>query len=221
MGNKIFAMTGINSEFIGLDLFFEKPMDLDPTDQTVNCHKFPTDAELCQAITAGESSALGVIYDRYASLVYRLALKMLSNPQEAEDLTQEIFLILWRSNTYNSARGSLGSFLTTLTRSRAIDKLRSRGSNFKFLQRWSQMMETETSPTTPFELASLKQRSHYVQTALSQLPEKQRQVLEMAYYEGMSQSEIAKNLNIPLGTIKTWCRQGLLNLKKHLQEFIE
>lgn len=214
-------MTGINLEFIGLDLFFEKPMDLDPTDQRVNCHEFQTDAELCQAITAGESSALGIIYDRYASLVYRLALKILTNPQEAEDLTQEIFLILWRSNTYNPTRGSLSSFLTTLTRSRAIDKLRSRGSNFKFLQRWSQMMATETSPPTPFESASLKQRSHYVKTALSQLPEKQRQVLEMAYYEGLSQSEIAKKLDIPLGTIKTWCRQGLLTLRKHLQEFIE
>jgi RNA polymerase sigma-70 factor (ECF subfamily) len=214
-------MTGINLEIIGSGLFFEKSMDLDPADDGVNCHDLQTDAELFRAMAAGQSSALGILYDRYASLVYRLALRILINPQEAEDLTQEIFLILWRGSTYNPSRGSLGSFLTTLTRSRAIDKLRSHGSHFKFLQRWSQAMTTEIPPPTPFESASLNQRSQYVQTALSQLPEKQRQVLEMAYYEGLSQSEIAKNLNIPLGTIKTWSRQGLLNLRKNLQDLIE
>jgi RNA polymerase sigma-70 factor (ECF subfamily) len=215
------AMTGINSEIIGSGLLCEKPMDLDSTDYRVHYQDLETDAELFRAMKAGQSSALGILYDRYASLVYRLALRILTNPQEAEDLTQEIFLILWRSGTYNPARGSLGSFLTTLTRSRAIDKLRSRCSNLKVIQRWSQMMATETSPPTPFESASLNQRSYFVQSALAQLPEKQRQVLEMAYYEGLSQSEIAKNLDIPLGTIKTWSRQGLLNLRKNLQDFIE
>ena len=180
-----------------------------------------TDAELVRALKSGQSSALGILYDRYASLVYRLALRILANPQEAEDLTQEIFLSLWRSGTYNPARGSLGSFLTTLTRSRAIDKLRSRGTNLKLLQRWSQTMATETPPPTPFESASLSQRSHYVRNALVQLPEKQRQVLEMAYYDGFSQSEIAKQLDIPLGTIKTWARLGLLKLRQNLKEFIE
>lgn len=193
----------------------------DPIDKITNCHALQTDAELSHAMKAGQSAALGILYDRYASLVYRLALKILLNPQEAEDLTQEIFLILWRSNTYNPSRGSLGSFLTILTRSRAIDKLRSRGSKLMFLQRWSQLIATENSQPTPLESASLKQRSHYVQAALSKLPDKQRQVLEMSYYEGLSQSEIAKKLNIPLGTIKTWCRQGLLNLRNNLQEFIE
>ncbi len=179
-----------------------------------------TDAELFCALKAGQSAALGILYDRYASLVYRLALRVLTNHQEAEDLTQEIFLTLWRSNTYNPDRGSLGSFLTTLTRSRAIDKLRSRGTNRKFIQRWRDM-NVETPPPTPFEEASLSQRSHYVRAALAQLPEHQRQVLEMAYYEGLSQSEISKRLNTPLGTIKTWARQGLLKLRKHLQDFIE
>ncbi|MBV8887304.1 MAG: sigma-70 family RNA polymerase sigma factor, partial [Chroococcidiopsidaceae cyanobacterium CP_BM_RX_35] len=117
------------------------------------------------------------------------------------------------------ARGSLGSFLTTLTRSRAIDKLRSRGTNLKFLQRWNQMIVIETPPT-PFDIASLNQRSQYVRDALAKLPEKQRQVLEMAYYDGLSQSEIAKQLETPLGTVKTWARQGLLNLRKNLQDFV-
>lgn len=214
-------MNGINAEIIGSGLFCKKPMDLDSAEYRVNCHDLQTDAELFQAMAAGQSSALGCLYDRYSSLVYRLALRILQNPQEAEDLTHEIFLNFWRSGSYNPTRGSLGSFLTTLTRSRAIDKLRSRGSNLKFIQRWSQMMVTETSPLTPFESASLTQRSHCVRNALAHLPEKQRQVLEMAYYDGLSQSEIAAQLDIPLGTIKTWSRQGLLNLRKNLQDFIE
>jgi RNA polymerase sigma-70 factor (ECF subfamily) len=196
-------------------------MDLDPADSKSTDRTSQTDAELARALKAGQSSALGILYDRYASLVYRLALKILVDPQEAEDLTQEIFLTFWRSGNYNPARGSVSSFLTTMTRSRAIDRLRSRSTNLKFLRRWSQTMVTETSPTTPFEAASLSQRSEYVRHALAQLPQKQRQVLEMSYYEGLSQSEIAKKLDTPLGTVKTWARQGLLNLRKHLQDSIE
>lgn len=201
--------------------YYSKPMEHDSVDSRANHKVQPTDAEVFHALQTGESGALGILYDRYASLVYRLALRILANTQEAEDLTQEIFLTLWRSGKYNPARGSLSSFLTTMTRSRAIDKLRSRSTKLKFLQRWGQMMTAETSSPTPFEAASLSQRSQQVNEALAELPSSQRQVLEMAYYDGLSQSEIAKKLNIPLGTIKTWSRQGLLNLRKNLQGFIE
>ncbi|AFZ14367.1 RNA polymerase, sigma-24 subunit, ECF subfamily [Crinalium epipsammum PCC 9333] len=203
-----------------LSAYYSKLMDIDSTSSPTE-KVLPTDAEVFRALKAGQSDAIGILYDRYASLVYRLSLKILANYQEAEDLTQEIFLTLWRSNTYNPARGSLSSYLTTLTRSRAIDKIRSRGTKLKFLQRWGQMMKTETASNTPFEAASLSQRSHQVHSALAQLPANHRQVLEMAYYDGLSQSEIAKKLDIPLGTIKTWSRQGLLNLRKNLQDFIE
>jgi RNA polymerase sigma-70 factor, ECF subfamily len=204
-----------------LGLLGQSPMDLDYADDRVSCHLPPTDAELFLALKAGNQVALGTLYDRYATLVYRLALRVLGNPQEAEDLTQEIFLMLWKGCGYQPQRGSLGSFLTTLTRSRAIDRLRSRTSSLKFLHRWSQTMISEPSPLTPFELASLSQRSEYVQEAMAQLPDKQRQVLEMAYYDGLSQSEIATQLATPLGTVKSWSRQGLLNLRKHLQTWLE
>lgn len=196
-------------------------MDLDSADSIPTNQLLQTDTELWRYLKGGKSEALGILYDRYASLVYRLALRILANPQEAEDLTQEIFLTLWRSGNYNPDRGSLSGFLTTLTRSRAIDKLRSRSTKLKFLQRWGQMMTAETSSSTPFEVASLSQRSQQVNSALAQLPPSQRQVLEMAYYDGLSQSEIAKKLDTPLGTIKTWSRQGLLNLRKNLKDFIE
>ena len=180
-----------------------------------------TDAEVWTILKQGQSQALQLLYERYSTLVYRLALRILGNAQEAEDLTQDIFLMLWRSRNYDPNRGSLGSYLTTLTRSRAIDKLRSRGTQIKFLQRWSQLMITESSSPSPLETASLSQRSEKVQAAIAQLPASQRQVLEMAYFEGMSQSEIAKKLETPLGTVKSWSRQGLLNLRKNLQNFID
>ncbi len=179
-----------------------------------------TDVVLFQALAARDSSALTMLYDRYVNLVYGLALKILKDTQAAEDLTQEVFLILWRNPTYNPARGSFSSFLITLTRSRGIDKLRSRGASLKFLDRWSQHMSTQTPANNPFEQASLEERSQKVRSALSELPENQRQVLAMAYYEGLSQTEIAQRLETPLGTIKTRARQGLIKLKTTLQDWI-
>jgi RNA polymerase sigma-70 factor, ECF subfamily len=196
-------------------------MAFDSSDGKFDCHSLATDTELFLALKARQHNALEVIYDRYVSLVYRLALKILDNSQEAEDLTQEIFLTLWRNPNYAPERGSLGTFLSTVTRSRAIDKLRSRSSKLRFLQRWSQIIINENSFLTPFENASLNQRSEYVREALARLSDKQRQVLQMAYYDGLSQSEIAARLNIPLGTVKTRSRQGLLNLRKNLQALLE
>ncbi len=182
----------------------------------------PTDTELTNALKAGKHSALSILYDRYGKFVYRLALHILKNSQEAEDLTQEIFLALWRSNTYNPARGSLSSFLTTMTRSRAIDKLRSRGRNLKFLDSWRQNMTTTAiSYNNPFEHVALGERSQQLQNALVQLSPDQRHVLEMAYYEGLSLSEIAQKLDIPLGTVKTRSRLGLLKLRQILEDFIK
>ncbi len=187
---------------------------------TFSSHPIPSpnweDGDVVRALKAGQPDALGILYDRYSSLVYRLALRILTHPQEAEDLTQEVFLTLWRSDAYQPGRGSLSSYLTTLTRSRAIDKLRSRGSTQRFLQRWSQTVSRIAPTPTPLEAAVLLQRSEAVRAALTHLPPQQRQVLELAYYDGLSQSEIATHLNTPLGTVKTWSRQGLLTLRKHL-----
>ena len=211
---------------LGLDAisYSAKTMDLDSKNSAsanLKLQADATDAEVWNVLKQGQSQALQILYERYSSLVYRLAFRVLGNSQEAEDLTQDIFLTLWRSRNYDPNRGSLGSYLTTLTRSRAIDKLRSRGTQTKFLQRWSQLMVTESSSPSPFEAASLSQRSEQVKAAIAQLPASQRQVLEMAYFAGMSQSEIAKQLETPLGTVKSWCRQGLLNLRKNLQNFID
>ncbi len=209
---------------LGISPYFPAPMELNsvnsiPRPRPLSAES--TDSEVWQALLSGTPQALQLFYERYGTLVYRLALRILTNPQEAEDLTQDIFLTLWRKRNYNPARGSVSSFLTVMTRSRAIDKLRGRSTQVKFLQRWQQIISTESHSSTPFESASLTQRSERVNHALSQLPETQRRVLEMAYFEGLSQSEIAKRLDAPLGTVKSWSRQGLLKLRKQLQNFID
>jgi RNA polymerase sigma-70 factor, ECF subfamily len=203
-----------------LEMFMESNSAGDRSNNLLSELSELSDAELFTKLRTGHNQALGILYDRYNRLVYSLALRILTNPQEAEDLTQEIFLTLWQRNTYNPVRGSLTSFLGTLTRSRAIDKLRSRNVLSRLVQRWGQIVKTESPVPSPIEAADLDQRSHLVQAALLELPEQQRQVLELSYYGGLSQSEIAKQLNIPLGTIKTWSRQGLLKLRHNLQDSI-
>ncbi|MBD1870837.1 sigma-70 family RNA polymerase sigma factor [Cyanobacteria bacterium FACHB-471] len=180
-----------------------------------------TDTDLFLALKAGRVEALSDLYDRYSNLVYGLALRVLSNSEEAEDVTQEIFLALWHKDNYNPTRGSLSSFLVTMTRSRSIDRLRSRNTKLKFLQRWKRISTAEEISANPLEQVSINERSQLIREALARLPDSERQVLEIAYFEGLSQSEIAQRLGIPLGTVKTRTRQGLLKLKQHLRDFIQ
>ena len=184
--------------------------------------KTPTDEEVFESFTRGDVSALGVLYDRYGLLVYRLIYRMLKNSQEAEDLTQEIFLNLQVKSKFNPQRGSFYTYLMTLTRSRTIDRLRSKRSKGRFWQNIGKLKDTldRQQNNSPMEVVSTQEISSQVKNALEQLSSNQRQVLELSYYEGLSQSEIAKRLNIPLGTVKTHSRRGLIQLKKNLYNFV-
>jgi RNA polymerase sigma-70 factor, ECF subfamily len=173
-----------------------------------------TDTELFQALKAGNRDALGVLYDRYGALVYRLALRILGNKQDAEDLTQDVFINLSRTTAFDAKRGTMQAFLMVMTRSRSIDRIRKLRSQSTSLQKWHQSIANVSSE--PMEKVSNQEISEQVRAALKDLPEKHRQVLEMAYYEGRSQSEISQDLNIPLGTIKSWARQGLISRRKVL-----
>ena len=179
-----------------------------------------TDTEVFQALRSGNLSALGIFYERYGEIVYRVALRMLKNAQEAEDLTQEVFLSLWCSGAYDSKRGSMQAFLTTFTRSKAIDRLRQIQARWQRLQRWNRSFPQENRNSL-MDKASIKETSNRIREALSELPSQQRQVLEMAYYEGLSQSEISEDLKMPLGTVKTYKRKALLKLRQILQDLVE
>lgn len=178
-----------------------------------------SDAEVYALLKQGDADALGTLYNRHGKVVYRLALRILANAQEAEDLTQEVFLTLWRKGTYDSKRGSLSSFLLTLARSRSIDRLRSKASKLRSLQKFQHEFGHESGPL-PLEKIDQSERAALVRSALQQLPESQRSALELAYYEGLSQSEIAETLDTPLGTVKTRCRQGLIKLRDLLRDLV-
>jgi len=173
-----------------------------------------TDAELYLALRAGQHAALGILYDRHAGLVYGIAYNLLGNTQEAEDLTQDIFLTLMRGCSYDSKRGTLRTFLAIVTRSRALDRIRSRGAAHRALERWQPRKDQEIAVNSPMEQVFQEEQSQEVQAALAQLSDEQRQILRMAYYDGLSQSEIAQQLEIPLGTVKARARRGLLKLRQ-------
>ena len=171
---------------------------------------------LLQQIVSGDGEAFRRFYDRYASLVFTFALRLLGSRSDAEDLLQEVFLQVWRqAQSYSPERGSPEAWLITMTRSRAIDKLRS-------------LRRRDMSPLSPDEPARLEggmqvepptqasEAKLTVQGVLTKLPEAQRIVLELAYFDGLTQSEIAARLREPLGTVKTRIRAGLERLRGFL-----
>lgn len=159
------------------------------------------------------------IYDRHANLVYRLALVLLRSREEAEDLTQDVFASLCGAAAYDPNRGSMRTFLSAMTRSRAIDRMRSRGRSARLLDKWPEAVPFGEAPAMPWEGASIRRTAERVRGALAGLPAAQRQVLEMAYYEGLSQREIATELDAPLGTVKSRSRRALQELGDVLDDF--
>jgi RNA polymerase sigma-70 factor, ECF subfamily len=191
-------------------------------------HSHTTDGDLIANLRQGDSAkptlreraALSILYDRYGRLVYTLALKLLDRRDEAEDLTQDIFLSFWKQEKFDPNRAKLTTYLCLLTRSRAIDKLRSRQSEQRSIARLQQNTIPETDLPTILESVSLAEEQTVVRQSLTALSERQRQVLELSYYQDLSQSAIATQLNLPLGTVKTHMRQGLIRLRQLLQSQI-
>lgn len=180
-----------------------------------------TDTELFLLLQQGQTKVLATLYDRHAALVYGIALQLLSNTTEAEDLTQDIFLKLANDSSYDPQRGSLRTFLAILTRCRATDRLRARTRQQKQLQKQALVEEDPMSAVFPIEQLSQLERSQEIREALAKLSSKEQEILKMTYYEGLSQSEIATRLNIALGTVKSRSRRGLLKLRQALVDFKE
>ena len=183
-------------------------------------HDVRSDAELLAAMRAEPAAALGALYDRYSRVVFGLAQTMLASATEAEDLTQDVFLALCADHRYDASRGSLAAYLVTMTRSRAIDRLRVRGRTQRLFDPTDEAVARAVSRSAPAEEVSLQQCGLRVREAVAALPEDQRRVLELAYYRGLSQAEIADETGLPLGTVKTWTRKGLLALRGRLGDLL-
>lgn len=175
-----------------------------------------SDVELIYRLRDGQQDALKLLYERYSGLVYTLAVKILGQSTEAEDLTQEVFINFWRRGNYDYTRATLGTYLCVLARSLALNRMKGRGSRQSALERLQVSSIPELTRFSPLEQASLTEQEQTLQSALSQLSDKQRQVLEMNFYQGFSHAEISQQLGMPLGTVKSTARQGLLKLRKLL-----
>src|SRR5579864_3730667 len=163
------------------------------------------EAALVERIRSGDETAMEDMYDRYSGIVYGVALRVLSNTTAAEDVLQEVFLLLWRNpDAFDANRGKLAAWLAVIARNRAIDHLRKRQPEEDITD-----LPISTGVDLEDEAAS-RMAVARVRTVLTQLPQDQRRLLEMAFFEGMTHSEIAKKTGEPLGTIKTRIRAGLL-----------
>jgi RNA polymerase sigma-70 factor (ECF subfamily) len=178
-------------------------------------------AALLPAVAQGNVSAFEELYDRYASTVYGLLLRILGNADDAQEVLQETFVKAWTSaKMFDAVRGSEVAWLISIARSRGIDRLRSRRTRVEREDEAGRELSIFTSfveKSTGADDAIQSEERQAVRGALAELPEPQRIALELAYFEGLSQSEIATRLSQPLGTIKTRMQLGMKKMRERLQ----
>ena len=180
------------------------------------------DGDLCAMAASGDGRALEELYDRYARIVMAFALRMLNERTLAEELTQEVFFRAWKqADAYSASRGSFATWILSITRNMAIDDIRKR-------QRRPQRADLDDPLATMANIEdgerSVEEHSWIgairteMQNALAELPTTQRQPIELAYFGGLTQREVAETLDVPLGTIKTRMRLGMRKLRECLEE---
>jgi RNA polymerase sigma-70 factor (ECF subfamily) len=174
-----------------------------------------TDVEVLKAVAGGDEQALAQLYDRYRVVLFGLLVRILSSREEAEDVLQDVFLQVWkRAGDFDEERGRPFTWLVTLTRSRAIDRLRSLSARERVAIAGARD-ETE-QVSDPASDAFRSEQRGLVTNALDQLPDEQKRALMLAYFDGLTKSEIAAHLNAPLGTVKTRMRTGMTKLRELL-----
>lgn len=182
----------------------------------------PHPGQLLQAIATGDEAAMATLYDTTSAMVYGLALRILGDPTAAEEVTMEVYLQVWhQAAQYDEQRGMPSTWLLTITRSRAIDRRR---SSARYQQREWPLEVAEHLPDgapNPAEISATRQRHFLVQGALRNLPPEQREIIELAYFSGLSHRAIAELLGQPLGTVKTRIRLGMVHLREHLLPLVK
>jgi len=181
------------------------------------------DPTLLARVVKGDQQAFSQLYDHSSTLLFTLAVRILGNREEAAELLQDVYLEIWRKvSRYDVGRGTPIAWLVTLTKSRAIDRLRARASrgyrSTNPLEAGTAAQMADPGPS-PLETQADQELRIAVGTAVAGLPQAQQQAIELAYYEGLSHSEIAARLNQPLGTVKTRIKLGMSKLRESLHQW--
>ena len=181
------------------------------------------DPNLLALVAKGDQQAFSQLYDHSSTLLFTMAVRILGNREEAAELLQDVYLEVWRKvSRYDVGRGTPVAWLVTLTKSRAIDRLRARAARgyqaTNSLEAGTAMHVADPSPS-PLETQANQELRLAVGTAVAGLPQAQQQAIELAYYEGLSHTEIAQRLNQPLGTVKTRIKLGMSKLRDGLQQW--
>jgi RNA polymerase sigma-70 factor (ECF subfamily) len=175
-------------------------------------------ADLMLAMARRDKAALAGLYDALSRPLYSLALKVTNDSADAQDIVQDVFLQLWlKAADYTPARGSVFSWAATLTRNRAIDRIRMRRRRAEIIHESApDIPGNDTSEGTAADALGLREQATAVRSALTALPHEQRSAIELAFFNGLTQTEIATRLHEPLGTVKARIRRGLLKLRDTL-----
>ncbi|HEX4946341.1 MAG TPA: sigma-70 family RNA polymerase sigma factor [Blastocatellia bacterium] len=171
---------------------------------------------LMNAIAQGDQEALAAFYDQTHRLVFGLALRILGNRESAEEVTSDVYMQVWRqAANFELMRGTALSWLMTIARTRSIDRLRASSHVRQETETLDTVVQYSVPGDSPEKQTIYAERSRQVRQALRQLTPEQRALIEAAYFEGLSQSELAERFALPLGTVKTRVRAGMVILKKH------
>lgn len=195
-----------------------------PPDTAIRDANTEMDRRLVEEVAAGSAEALGRLYDRHAPAAYGLARRIVTQPEMAEEVVQDVFAQVWRdARRYTQDRASVAGWIVMLTRTRAIDHLRARRARPDL----GQGVPAEAVPglsslaRDPEQTAVSTEEAALVRTALETLPEPQRALVDLAYYEGLTHSEIAERTGVPLGTVKTRLRTAMMALRASLRRDVD
>lgn len=186
------------------------------------------DLEIVARLAAGDERALGILYDRYGALAFSLASAIVHDTADAEEVVAEVFSQVWRTaSSFDAGRGSVVAWVSTIARTRSLDLIRSQKRRARIMDEAAAMSSEGSSPglssgvPSPDREVEMSEAQVLVRRSLADLPPLQRHVLELAYFGGLSQSEIAERLSEPLGTVKTRMRSGMEKLRQALGPLLE
>jgi RNA polymerase sigma-70 factor (ECF subfamily) len=177
----------------------------------------PEEVELIRKIGQGDRASFAEFYEKFGGVIYSTAMRVLNDPRDAEDVAQEVFVMIWeKANMYDPTRGKPLTWAVTMTRNKSIDRLRSLQRRFRLRDE----LENEaaaadvTTDRVPLDDVETQERGQILRSAVMKLSKEQREVIEMAYFSGLTQNEIADRLHEPLGTVKARIRRGMIKLRR-------